>query len=328
MKKGKISFREIWMKYQTIITFVIMIIVYSIMSPNFFTAVNLRNVFSQNACLIVVSMAQLIPQIINGVDLSVSAVVAFSGTATALFMTANGMPFLMAAMAAIVFSTLFGALNGLMVSKCAFPPFIATLATTQIAKGACYVISNAKIIYVEDSAFMIIGTGTIAGIPVVVIIALIIVAIMAMILTRTIIGRKIMAIGGNEETARLAGVKVARYKFLIYTAAGALSGIAGVMAACRLGAGSPTIGAEWEMDSIAAVVIGGTYGGFGSAFNTFLGALIIGWMKNILNLIGLASYPQFIIKGIIIIIAVLGQKIGTGELDLGFSKIKRKKKTV
>ncbi len=325
MKKGNISFKDIWMKYQTIIIFIIMIIIYSIMSPNFFTPVNLRNVFAQNACLIVVSMAQLIPQILNGVDLSVSAVVALAGTATALFMTNNGMSFFMAALLAILISSLIGALNGILVANCAFPPFIATLATTQIAKGGCYVISNANIIYVEEETFAFIGTGSVAGIPTVVLLALIIVAIMAVVLTRTIVGRKIMAIGGNEETARLAGIKVKRYKFLIYTAAGALSGIAGVMAACRLGAGSPTIGAEWEMDSIAAVVIGGTYGGFGSAFNTFLGALIIGWMKNILNLIGLASYPQFIVKGLIIIIAVLGQKLGTGDLNLNLFKVKKAK---
>lgn len=324
MKKSNLNFKDIWSRYQTIIIFIVMMIIYTIMSPNFFTPVNLRNVFAQNACLIVVSMAQLIPQILNGVDLSVSAVVAFSGTATALFMTNNGMPFFAAAAVAILLSALFGVVNGLLVAEFKFAPFIATLATTQIAKGACYVISNANIIYVEDRTFSLIGNGLFCGIPMVVVVALVIVLLTEIVLTRTIVGRKIMAIGGNEETARLAGVKVARYKFLVYTAAGALSGVAGVMAACRLGAGSPTIGAEWEMDSIAAVVIGGVYGGYGSAFNSFLGALIIGWMKNILNLIGLASYPQFIIKGIIIILAVMSQKMGTGDLNL--LKFKKSKK--
>ena len=324
MKKSKLNFKDIWSKYQTIIIFIIMIIIYTIMSPNFFTPVNLRNVFAQNACLIVVSMAQLIPQILNGVDLSVSAVVAFSGTATALFMTNNGMPFAAAALAAIGLSALFGVLNGVLVANFKFAPFIATLATVQIAKGACYIISNANIIYVEDELFSFLGNGIVAGIPVVVIVAIIIVIITEIVLTRTVVGRKIMALGGNEETARLAGIKVKNYKFWVYTVSGALSGIAGVMAACRLGAGSPTIGAEWEMDSIAAVVIGGVYGGYGSAFNSFLGALIIGWMKNILNLIGLASYPQFIIKGIIIILAVMSQKMGTGDLTL--FKVKKAKK--
>ena len=279
------------MKYQTVIIFAVMIVAYSLISPNFFTAVNLKNIFSQNACLIVVCMAQLIAQVIGGVDLSVSAVVAFSGITTAICMTERGMGFYAAAAVAAGLSTVIGMINGFLVASCNFAPFIATLATTQIAKGAAYVISNARIIYVNETTFNFI-------------------------LTKTIVGRKIMAIGGNEETARLAGVNVRRYKFLIYTAAGFLSGVAGVLAACRLGAGSPTIGAEWEMDSIAAVVIGGTYAGCGSAFNTLLGALIIGWMKNILNLIGLASYPQFIIKGIIIIVAVLGQKLGTGDIRL------------
>ena len=322
MKTQKLSFKDLYMKYQTIVLFVLMIIVYSILSPSFFTAVNLRNVFSQNASLIIVSMAQLLPQILNGVDLSVSAVVAFAGTTTALLMTNGGMGFFAAAIVAVALSACFGAINGFLVSRCAFAPFIGTLATTQIAKGVCYVISNANIIYVEEPTFAFIGNGWIAGIPTVVVIAVVIVLIMAVILTRTIVGRKIMAIGGNEETARIAGIKVKRYKFLVYTAAGALAGIAGVLAACRLGAGSPTIGAEWEMDSIAAVVIGGTYGGYGSAINTFLGALIIGWMKNILNLIGLASYPQFIIKGLIIILAVMGQKLGTGDVVLFKKKAK------
>lgn len=320
----KVNFKDIWSKYQTVIIFAIMMIVYTIMSPNFFTAVNLRNVFAQNACLIVVSMAQLIPQILNGVDLSVSAVVAFSGTATALFMANSGMGFFPAAIAATGLSALFGALNGALIAYFKFAPFIGTLATVQIAKGACYIISNANIIYVDEPIFAFVGTGIVGGVPMVVIIALLIVALTALILTRTTVGRKIMAIGGNEETARLAGIKVKSYKFWVYTVSGVLSGIAGVMAACRLGAGSPTIGAEWEMDSIAAVVIGGVYGGYGSAFNSFLGALIIGWMKNILNLIGLASYPQFIIKGIIIILAVMSQKMGTGDLSL--FKVKKAKK--
>lgn len=316
MKTQKFNFKDFWMKYQTIITFVVMIIVYSIMSPNFFTSVNLKNIFMQNACLIIVSMAQLIPQIINGVDLSVSAVVAFSGVTTALLMTEQGVSFGVAALVAILFSGVFGVINGILTANFKFAPFIATLATTQIAKGACYVISNARIIYVEDWIFNFLGNGTVLGIPTVILIAVIIVIIVQIILTRTVIGRRIMAIGGNEETARLAGINVKRYKFLIYTFAGVLSGIAGVLAACRLGSGSPTIGAEWEMDSIAAVVIGGTFGGYGSAINAFLGALIIGWMKNILNLIGLASYPQFIIKGLIIIVAVLGQRLGTGDIRL------------
>lgn len=316
MKKSKQNFQSIWMKYQTVIIFAVMIVAYSLISPNFFTAVNLKNIFSQNACLIVVCMAQLIAQVIGGVDLSVSAVVAFSGITTAICMTERGMGFYAAAAVAAGLSTVIGMINGFLVASCNFAPFIATLATTQIAKGAAYVISNARIIYVNETTFNFIGGGTIAKIPAVVVIAFVFAIVMSIILTKTIVGRKIMAIGGNEETARLAGVNVRRYKFLIYTAAGFLSGVAGVLAACRLGAGSPTIGAEWEMDSIAAVVIGGTYAGCGSAFNTLLGALIIGWMKNILNLIGLASYPQFIIKGIIIIVAVLGQKLGTGDIRL------------
>ena len=316
MKKNNFSFREFWMKYQTIIIFIVMIGAYTLISPNFFTAVNLKNIFSQNACLIVVCMAQLLAQVIGGVDLSVSAVVAFSGVTTALYMTEQGFSFALAATVSIAFGMLMGMLNGLLIAKGKFAPFIATLATTQVAKGITYVICNARIIYVDEPAFNYLGGGAIGVVPVVVLVAFVIVILMHIVLTRTTVGRRIMALGGSEETARLAGVNVTRYKFLLYTAAGALSGIAGVMAACRLGAGSPTIGAEWEMDSIAAVVIGGTISGAGSAINTLLGALIIGWMKNILNLIGLASYPQFIIKGAIIIVAVLSQKLGTGDVRL------------
>lgn len=321
-QKRNFSFKQFWMKYQVWVIFAVLLLTYSVISPNFFTPVNLKNIFSQTAMPVIVAIAQLLPILTGGIDLSVSAITAYTGIIAATAIAESGHPTGVAILMAVGVGGLCGLTNGFLVSKLKFAPFIATLATTSIIRGMMYIKCGGKAIYVTDDWFTWLGKGTILGIPVIIYLSLIVVVVVALALRFTIMGRRLYAVGGNPEAARLAGINVSRYTMMAYVLSGLLCGLAGAFAACRLGAGAPTTGAEWEMDAIAAVVVGGASlsGGIGTALNTYLGALIIGWIRNILNLMGVASYPQMIIKGLIIILAVLSQGLVGGTIATGLFK--------
>ena len=332
MLKGqnkRFSFKQFWMKYQVWVIFFALLIIYSVISPNFFTPVNLKNIFSQTAMPVIVAIAELLPILTGGIDLSVSATTAYTGIITACAISEDGCSTGVAILLAILVGGICGLANGILVSRLKFAPFIATLATTTIIKGLMYIKCGGKAIYVTDDWFTWLGKGTLLGIPVIIYLSLVVVIIAALILKFTIMGRKLYAVGGNPEAARLAGINISNYTMMVYVLSGLLCGLAGAFAACRLGAGAPTTGAEWEMDAIAAVVVGGASlsGGIGTALNTYLGALIIGWIRNILNLMGVASYPQMIVKGLIIILAVLSQALVGGAIAPEFFKRMRNRKT-
>ena len=331
MLKGqnkRFSFKQFWMKYQVWVIFFALLIIYSVISPNFFTPVNLKNIFSQTAMPVIVAIAELLPILTGGIDLSVSATTAYTGIITACAISEDGCSTGVAILLAILVGGICGLANGILVSRLKFAPFIATLATTTIIKGLMYIKCGGKAIYVTDDWFTWLGKGTLLGIPVIIYLSLVVVIIAALILKFTIMGRKLYAVGGNPEAARLAGINISNYTMMVYVLSGLLCGLAGAFAACRLGAGAPTTGAEWEMDAIAAVVVGGASlsGGIGTALNTYLGALIIGWIRNILNLMGVASYPQMIVKGLIIILAVLSQALVGGAIAPDFFKRMRNRK--
>lgn len=309
------TFSEVWTKYQVWIIFIGLLITYSFISPDFFTPNNIRNILMQNSMLVIVSFGQLLAVISGGIDLSVASVLALSGVMVAKFIN-SGIATPIAIIMAGGVGAIVGSINGILISRFKFAPFIATLATLTMAKGMTLIQSGGHVIYVNEAIFTYIGTGDILGIPIIVWVMILITIIVAFILGNTIVGRRLLALGGNPEAARLAGINTKNYLFFTYVCSGFLCGLAGAFMATRLGAGSPTTGAEWELDSIAAVVVGGASlaGGIGTAFNSLLGALTIGFIRNILNLMGLAAYPQMIVKGLIIIIAVLGQGLGSGEL--------------
>lgn len=325
----KFSFKQFWMKYQVWVIFLALLIIYSVISPNFFTPVNLKNIFSQTAMPVIVAIAELLPILTGGIDLSVSAITAYTGIITACAIAEDGYSTGIAILLAILVGGICGLVNGVLVSRLKFAPFIATLATTTIIKGLMYIKCGGKAIYVTDDWFTWLGKGTLFGIPVIIYLSLVVVIIAALVLKFTIMGRKLYAVGGNPEAARLAGINISNYTMMVYVLSGLLCGLAGAFAACRLGAGAPTTGAEWEMDAIAAVVVGGASlaGGIGTALNTYLGALIIGWIRNILNLMGVASYPQMIVKGLIIILAVLSQALVGGAIAPNLFKRIRNRKT-
>jgi ribose/xylose/arabinose/galactoside ABC-type transport system permease subunit len=327
-EKGNFNWREFWIKYQVWIIFIGLTVVYGIISPHFFTSSNIKNILTQNAMLVVVSLAQLLAVITGGIDLSVAAILAMSGIFTAKFIVAGTSVFLAIIYAAGI-GAIAGSISGLLVSKLKFAPFIATLATMVMVKGVTFIQSGGHVIYVTNDTFQFLGEGSIIGIPVLVWIAIIITAIVWFILQKTVIGRRLYAVGGNVEAAHLAGINVQKYQFCVYMFSGLLCGLAGAFMACRLGAGSPTIASEWEMDSIAAVVVGGASlaGGIGTAPNSMIGALIMGFIRNILNLLGVAAYPQLVIKGLIIIASVLSQGIGSGAIKISIGRPRNKQST-
>ncbi|MGS0765706.1 ABC transporter permease [Syntrophomonas curvata] len=319
-KKG-FDWRSFWATYQVWVIFFGLIICYSIISPEFFTATNINNILTQNAMLVVVTLAQLLAVVTGGIDLSVASVLALSGVMVAKFVTA-GIPVGLATLGAIGVGAVAGCVNGILISKLKFAPFIATLATLVMVKGMTFIQSGGHVIYVNNETFSFLGRGSLLGIPVIIWVMIVVTVLVWFVMGRTIVGRRLYAVGGNPEAARLAGINVQRYLFFAYVCSGALCGLAGAFMAFRLGAGSPTIGQDWELDSIAAVVVGGAslMGGIGTPINSMFGAFIIGFIRNILNLMGVAAYPQMIVKGLIIILSVVSQSLGSGLIGFRIKK--------
>jgi ribose transport system permease protein len=230
-----------------------------------------------------------------------------SGCVTAMLLMYNNFSLFMAVVMGLLVGIVFGAFNGLIVSKTTIPPFIVTLATMNIARGASYVYTGGQPIRVMSDSFNFIGSGYILKIiPVPVIYLIIIVALSAFIMNRTRLGRHIYAVGGNPTAARFSGIKNARVLFFAFLFSGLMSAISGIVLASRMFSGQPTAGQGAEMDAIAAVVLGGTSmsGGVGKIGGTAIGALIIGVLNNGLNLLNINSFWQYIVKGVVILIAV------------------------
>ena len=246
----------------------------------------------------------------GGIDLSVGAILALTSALSAMMIT-SGVPTLIAMLIGIIFGGLLGGLNGLIITKGGAAPFIASLATMTIFRGATYVFTNGNPITSKamnnSFIFQFIGRGYFFGIPVPVIIMLISFFILYILLHKMTFGRKTYALGGNEKAAFVSGIKVNITKTWIYVISGIMSSAAGMILISRLSSAQPDAGTGFEMDAIAAVVLGGTSlaGGRGRIFGTLIGALIIGTLNNGMNLIGISSFYQQIVKGIVIIIAVL-----------------------
>jgi ribose transport system permease protein len=244
----------------------------------------------------------------GGIDLSVGSILALSSAIVAQLM-ANGMGFLPSLFTGLAIGALLGLFNGLVITQGKVAPFIVTLATMTVYRGLTLVFTDGRPItgLGNDLAFQMFGRGYFFGVPVPVITMLITFFLLYFLLKKTTFGRKTYAIGGNEEAAVLAGIRVNRVKWVIYTLAGVLSALAGVILTSRLNSAEPTAGTSYELDAIAAVVLGGTSlaGGKGSIVGTLIGVLIIGTLNNGLNLLGVSSFYQLVVKGLVILIAIL-----------------------
>ena len=265
--------------------------------------VNVLRQVSSNACL---AFGMTFAIITGGIDLSVGSILALSGTLSAGFIAFNNMPVAQAVALAIVIGTALGLFNGFVIAKTTIPPVIVTLAMMQIARGAAYIYSNGQPIRAMFPDYQIIGTGWLGPIPYPVIYMIVFLIVCVILLSKTRFGRHVYAVGGNDKAAIFSGVNVARTKILVYTMSGFLAAFTGVVLCARMASGQPTAGQSFEMDAIAATVLGGTSmsGGVGKIGSTMIGVLIIGVLNNGLNLLGLNSFWQQIAKGIVILLAV------------------------
>ena len=269
-------------------------------TDNFFSADNFLNIARQVSINAIIAIGMTCAILSGGIDLSVGAVMALSGMLMAGSMIA-GVPPYAAILIGLGVGLAFGLFNGFFVAYAGMPPIIVTLATMGIARGIGLIYTGGYPIDGLPEAFAFFGRGTVLGIqtPVVIMVAY-------LLLDKTPIGRYIYAIGGNEEATRLSGVRVARYKLFIYALSGFTCALAGLVLSSRLMSGQPNSGVGFEMDAIAAVVMGGTSiaGGRGSIIGTFIGALMLGVLNNGLNMMGVSPYVQNIIKGLIILFAI------------------------
>lgn len=268
------------------------------------------NVLRQTSINAIIAVGMTFVILTGGIDLSVGATFAFSGAIAAYLVGAGYNPFL-ALFIALLIGFAIGTANGFFISKGKLQPFIVTLATMTIFRGATLVFTDGKPIsagYAENAeVFAKIGNGYMFGIPNPILIMIVVIGSAYFILKHTTIGRYIFAIGGNEEATKLSGVNVHRVKLFVYGVSGMLAALAGVIITARLSSAQPTAGTGYELDAIAAVVLGGTSlaGGIGSVFGTLVGALIIGILNNSLNLLNVSPYFQLLAKGFVILIAVL-----------------------
>lgn len=290
----------------------VLCIIISVINPNFLTSNNLLNVLRQTSTNLYLALAMTMIIILGGIDLSVGSIMAVVGVVTTMLIASLGAPVLVAVAVGLLVGVLIGAVNGYVAATTIIPPFIITLATMNIARGAAYVLTDGKPVRVMSDSFNFIGSGYIGGfLPTPVLYLIILLILCYFIMNKTKLGRHMYAVGGNAEAAKFSGINIKKVKFFAYAFSGLMAAIAGIVLASRMFSGQPTAGNAAELDAIAAVVLGGTSmtGGYGRIGGTVIGALIIGVLSNGLNLMGVSSFWQFIVKGIVILVAVYADVI-------------------
>ncbi|EGX28863.1 ribose ABC transporter, permease protein [Candidatus Arthromitus sp. SFB-mouse-NYU] len=303
------NFKEILDKYKSLIGLIVLCVVITIVSPAFMTLSNITNIFTQVSTNAIIAIGMTFVILTGGIDLSVGSTVAISGAlAASILKSTNNIP--LAILVAAITGIVIGLINGILISKGKLQAFIVTLATMTIFRGATLVFTNGTPISKLSETFVKIGNGKIGFIPIPVIITIVILIISIYLLTQTRFGRYLYALGGNEDSAKLSGINTNKIKTLVYVISGFASSIAGIIITSRIGSASPNAGTSFELDAIAAVVIGGTSlsGGEGKITGTIIGALIIGVLNNGLNLMNVSPFYQSIVKGLVILIAVLLDK--------------------
>lgn len=312
-------------KFQSIIALLIMCIVLSFLSDRFLSADNAWNVMRQISVNMVISVGMTLVILTGGIDLSVGSILALSGAVTAGMLkfgaeftdinTYIGFTLIGAMLGGTLVGAFLGWFNGFTITKFKVPPFVATLAMLTIARGLTMLWTGGFPITGLGNDMAFIGTGWFLGIPMPVWISAIVVLFAAILTNRSKLGRHIYAIGGNETAAKLSGLKIKKIKMIVYSIAGALSAIGGIIVTSRLDSAQPNAGISFELDAIAAVVIGGTSlsGGKGTIMGTVQGALIIGILNNGLVLLNVSPFWQQVIKGFVILLAVVIEKFNSKE---------------
>jgi ribose transport system permease protein len=289
--------------------FIVVYGVFALLNHQFMTVANLTAVALQSSINAIIAIGMTLVIISAGIDLSVGSIAGLASVVAATVMATQGLGLGIATGLAV--GLLAGAINGVLIARIGLAPFIVTLGTLALFRGAALVFTNGQPIYGIPEPFRAIFAGTLGPVPTPVIIAIVCAIIIDFVLRRTTFGEHIIAIGGNEEAARLCGVAVGRVKALIYVIAGALSALGGFVLVARIGAAEPIGGTGYELDAIAATVIGGTslFGGVGTVGGTLIGALILGGLRNGLTLMNVQSFWQQVASGLVIILAVLIDKL-------------------
>jgi len=304
----KTGSQSILQKLGPIIGLLVIIVIISIMSPSFLSLNNILNVLRQVSINALIAFGMTFIILTGGIDLSVGSILALTGAVTAGLM-ASGVDPILAMLIGLVLGAILGAINGLIIAKGKVAPFIATLATMTIYRGLTLVYTEGRPIsgLGDSMAFQMLGKGYLLGIPVPVVTMAISFIVLYFILKKTTFGRRVYAVGGNEEASILSGINANRVKVYVYALTGLLAALASLILTSRLNSAQPTAGNMFELDAIAAVVLGGTSltGGRGWIVGTLIGALIIGVLNNGLNLIGVSSFFQQVVKGAVILLAVL-----------------------
>jgi ribose transport system permease protein len=313
-------------KYNIYVMLLLLVTASAVLSEHFLTLQNIYNLLRQLAPLALVSIGMLLVILTGGIDLSVGSIAAIGGMVIAMLMPALAFEGATALLACVLIAAsigiLLGAINGVLVAVLGMAPFVATLAMMTMARGIAYMLSNGQPVRFPKelpTAQILQAFGSkglpFLGTPWPVVFAAVVIVIFVFLLRRTSWGRLTIATGSNETAVRLAGLPVWRYKFLAYAICGGLSALAGVIVTSRTAVGTPVTGIGLELDAIAACVIGGALlsGGKGTIINTMLGVIILGLIGNIMNLLSVPAYPQQIIKGVIIILAVLLQGVGAAS---------------
>lgn len=302
----KIYFKE---NFGIIVAFLVLCVFLSVFpktSGSFFTRQNIFNVLRQISTNLFLACGMTMVIILGGIDLSVGSIIALSGCISAGCVARYNLPLPIALLMGLLVGLLVGMFNGAVISKTTIPAFIVTLATMNIAKGLAYVYTGGSPVRVVTKEWQFLGAGYVGIFPTPVVILVIVLIITAIIMNKTKMGRHMYAVGGNQQAAEFSGIKVEKVKFFVHAFSGLMAGLAGIVLASRMYSGQPTAGDGAEMDAIAAVVVGGTSmaGGSGKIGGTIIGGLIIGVLNNGLNLLNVNSFWQYVVKGVVILLAV------------------------
>jgi len=301
-------------EYALVAVTLVVALVFAVIAPGFFSVQNLVNIALSIAVTGILAVGMTAVMVTGGIDLSVGSVVALSGVVAAMAAAHSGAPLIVGGVVALGVALLTGLVNGTLVAYLRVPAFVATLAMLTAARGVAFLVSGGQSHGDLPASFGLLGRTVVLGVPTPVIVMALVMAAGSFLLRRTVFGRHIYAIGGNAEAAWLAGIDTRRAIWTVYLLNGVLAGLAGLTLASRLGAGVPNAGVQYELDVIAACVVGGTSltGGRGTIAGTLSGAIFIGVLTNGLNLANVDPYVQKIALGVVIVIAVVGDQLGKG----------------
>lgn len=312
------SFRRILSEYGIGVVFILELILFSVLSPHFATVDNLLNVSLQTSITAIIAVGMTFVILTAGIDLSVGSLVAFAGVITTFGLRLDvPLPaaYVLGIGMGLVFGVLSGGMAGLFVTKFRITPFIVTLALMTIWRGAAFVATEGRPVWELPEGFAEIARGRLFFVPIPTLIMLLVFGAAHFTLTQTRFGRYVYAVGGNIEAARLAGINTNGVLLRVYVISGVLSALSGILLASRVNSGQPNAGLMYELDVIAAVVVGGTslFGGKGTVMGTLIGSLLIGVLRNGLNLMNVESYVQQVVVGVVILLAVLLDRLRKGQ---------------